>query len=170
MFPTLCLLLSLVAADSQPAWPAFLGQGASEVKADSLPLNWSPEKNIAWQAELPGFGQSSPVIWGERVFLTAVEGPDKDICHVLALNLSDGKIQWKHSFDSSDKVKNSLYVCRAAPTPVTDGKHVFAFFESGDVVALSTSGTEQWRKSLSAEFGKFQNKFGLAASPVMTDD
>ncbi|QDU31441.1 outer membrane biogenesis protein BamB [Anatilimnocola aggregata] len=170
MLPTLCVLLSLCTAESQPAWPAFLGQGASEVKPDSLPVTWSPAANIAWQTDLAGFGQSSPVIYGERVFVTAVEGPDKDICHLLALNLSDGKVQWKHSFDSSDKVKNSLYVSRAAPTPVTDDKHVFAFFESGDVVAVTHTGTEKWRKSLSSEFGKFQNKFGLAASPVMTDD
>lgn len=170
MIPALCLLLSLCQAESSDAWPSFLGPPAGVVKAESVPLKWSPASNIAWQADLPGHGQSSPIVWGDRVFVTAVEGPMKDTCHVLCLNLQSGTVEWKHSFDSSDKVKSSLYVSRAAPTPVTDGKQVYAFFESGDIVALSLTGTEVWRRSLSSEFGKFQNKFGLSASPVITAD
>jgi outer membrane protein assembly factor BamB len=170
MLPTLCLLLTLCHAESQPAWPAFLGQGSSAVQADSLPLTWTSEKNIAWQVDLPGHGQSSPIIWGDRVFVTAVEGPMKDTNHVLAFSLQDGKPLWKHSIDSSDKVKTSLYVSRAAPTPVTDGKHVFAFFESGDLVALTLDGKEQWKRSVSADYGKFKGNHGLGSSPVMTDD
>lgn len=170
MLPAFCLLLSICSADSAPGWPAFLGPPAAEVKPDSVPLKWSPTQNIAWQADLPGHGQSSPIVWGNRAFVTSVEGPMKDTCHVVAVNLENGDIDWKHSFDSSDKVKSSLYVSRAAPTPVTDGKHVFAFFESGDIAALTLTGTELWRRSLSAEYGKFQNKFGLSASPVVTDD
>ncbi len=170
MLPSWCLLICLCNADAPPHWPAFLGQGASELKTASLPLEWSPTKNIAWQAEIPGHGQSSPIIWGEQVFVTSIEGPLKDTCHVVAYDLAHGKHKWRHAFESSDKVKNSLYVSRAAPTPVTDGQSVFAFFESGDVVALSLAGTERWRKSLSTVFGKFQNKFGLSASPLVTDD
>ncbi len=170
MSPAWSLLLCLCCADAPPAWPAFLGQGASEVKADSLPLEWSPTKNIAWEAAIPGHGQSSPIVWGDQVFVTSVEGDMKDTNHVLAFSLTEGKQLWKHSFESSDKVKNSLYVSRAAPTPVTDGKHVFAFFESGDVVAISLSGTEVWRKSLSAEFGKFKSNHGLSASPLLHGD
>lgn len=170
MSPAWLLLFSLWSADAPAAWPAFLGQGASAASADSLPLEWSPTKNIAWQAALPGHGQSSPIVWGQRVFVTAVEGDMKDTNHVIAVNLADGKHLWKHSFESSDKVKNSLYVSRAAPTPATDGKHVYAFFESGDVVALSLEGTEIWRKSLSTEFGKFKSNHGLSASPVLFGD
>lgn len=164
-----CLCAADPAADVQ-AWPAFLGQGASAVQRDSLPLTWSPDKNIAWQSDLPGHGQSSPIVWGDRVFVTSVEGPDKDTCHVVAVSLADGKQLWKHSFATSDKVKNSLYVSRAAPTPVTDGKHVFCYFESGDIVALTLDGNQSWQRSLSADYGKFQNKFGLSASPLLVDD
>jgi len=164
------LLLLCAAPDAAAVWPGFLGAGASPLAADSLPLEWSPTRNLAWKAELPGHGQSSPVIWGDAVFVTAVEGPLKDTCHVLCLALSDGKVRWKHSFESSDKVKDSVYVSRAAPTPVVDERHVFAFFESGDIVALSHAGKPAWNRSLSQEFGKFQNKFGLAASPVQTPD
>ncbi|WP_254510489.1 outer membrane protein assembly factor BamB family protein [Anatilimnocola floriformis] len=170
MSPAWLVLLSLCSADATPAWPAFLGQGASAVEANSLPLEWSPTKNIAWEAAIPGHGQSSPIVWGDRVFVTSVEGDMKDTNHVLAFSLADGKQLWKDSFESSDKVKNSLYVSRAAPTPVTDGKNVYAFFESGDVVAISMEGTELWRKSLSTEFGKFKTNHGLSASPVLFGD
>lgn len=170
MIGNLLISLSLLAADGQANWPGFLGAGPVSVKADSLPLTWSPTANIAWQAPLPGHGQSSPVIWNGRVFVTAVEGPLKDTCHVLAFDLAGGKPLWKHSFESSDKVKDSNYVSRAAPTPVADSRGVYAFFESGDVVGLTHDGRELWRRSLSKDYGRFVNEFGLAASPVQTDE
>jgi outer membrane protein assembly factor BamB len=67
-------------------------------------------------------------------------------------------------------VKTSVYVSKAAPTPVTDGEAVYAFFESGDVVALSLDGKLLWHRSLSKDYGKFQNEFGLAASPVLSGE
>jgi outer membrane protein assembly factor BamB len=165
----LVMLAWSLAAEPTGVWPGFLGAGASPVASESLPLEWSPAKNIAWKADLPGHGQSSPVVYEGRVFVTAIEGPLKDKCHVLAFDLATGKQAWKHTFESSDKVKNTVYVSRAAPTPVADAQGVYAFFESGDVVALAHDGTVRWTRSLGADYGKFKNKFGLAASPVMTE-
>lgn len=166
----LVLSLALLAATAggSDVWPGFLGAGASPDRT-TAPLEWSPTKNIAWTADIPGYGQSSPVVWNDVVIVTSVEGPMKDTCHVLALKHSDGSELWRHSFESSDKVENTLYVSRAAPTPVCDGKAVYAYFESGDVIALSLDGKPLWHRSLSKEFGKFKNKFGLSASPVQTE-
>jgi outer membrane protein assembly factor BamB len=152
------------------AWPGFLGAGASEIDPDSIPLKWSPAENVAWDASLPGHGQSSPVIWGDKVFVTSVEGDNKETCHVVCLSLKDGSILWDHKHTSTAPDPNSVYISRAAPTPVVDGKHVFAFFECGDLIALTHDGKEAWSKSLSKEYGKFVNKFGLSSSPVQTDD
>ncbi len=168
MIEAFSLTLALLAAT--PEWPGFLGGGPVHVTPESLPLTWSPEKNIAWKSPLAGYGQSSPVVSGGRVFVTSVEGPLKDKCHVIALDLADGHEFWRHSLDSSDKVKTSAYVSKAAPTPVTDGRAVFAFFESGDIVALTVEGKRLWQRSLASDYGKFKNEFGLAASPVLTDD
>lgn len=168
MTPWLCLLLAF--APDSAAWPGFLGAGARPLTAESLPLEWSPEKNIAWKADLPGHGQSSPVIWRDKVFVTAVEGPMKDTYHVVCLSLTDGTVRWKHSLASSAPVKNSVYVSRAAPTPVVDAQGVYVYFESGDVLALDHAGQPRWQRSLAKDFGKPQNKFGLSASPVQTDD
>lgn len=167
---SLCLLIAILAADAPPRWPGFLGAGATPVDAKSLPLEWSPEKNIAWSRELPGDGQSSPVIWGQTVFVTSVEGENKDTYHVLAIDLSSGEVRWRQKVASTSPVKNSLYVSRAAPTPVVDAEAVYVYFESGDVAALSHAGNVLWQRSLANDYGKFTNKFGLAASPVMAGD
>ena len=121
---------ALVAGDGDANWPGFLGGGPVSIAPQSLPLAWSPERNVAWKAELPGYGQSSPVVWGDKVFLTSVEGPQKDRCLVLAFDLKSGERLWKHAFDSTDPVKSSLYISRAAPTCVTDGRRFMLFLKA----------------------------------------
>ncbi|MFO0978784.1 MAG: PQQ-binding-like beta-propeller repeat protein [Planctomycetaceae bacterium] len=168
MLSFVLIATSLLLADP-PAWPGFLGAGATPIDAASIPLKWSPTENVAWDASLPGHGQSSPVIWGEKVFVTTVEGDNKETCHTLCLSLKDGAILWDHKHASTAPDPNSVYISRAAPTPVVDASHVFAFFECGDLVALTHDGKEVWTKSLSKEYSKFVNKFGLSGSPVQTE-
>lgn len=162
------LLLSAFAGDD--VWPSFLGAGATTPSAELVPLTWSPTEGIAWQIPIVGHGQSSPVIWGKRVFVSTVDGPKKDACIVIAVSLIDGSSLWTYSLESTDPVENSVYVSRAAPTPVVDAERLIVFFESGDLVALDHDGKELWKRSLSQDYGKFQNKFGLGASPVQTQD
>ena len=168
MLSSLLFITASFFAD-QPAWPAFLGAGASEIDPATIPLKWSPTENVAWDASLPGHGQSSPVIWGEKVFVTTVEGDNKETCHTVCLSLKDGAILWDHKHASTSPDPNSVYISRAAPTPVVDKDHVFVFFECGDLIALTHDGKEVWTKSLSMEYGKFVNKFGLSSSPVQTE-
>ncbi len=163
MTKLLLLLMATIVADS---WPGFLGAGADVSKNTKLPTKWTPQENVAWTTMIPGHGQSSPVVWGDRVFVTSVEGPLKDQCHVLAIQLADGKTLWKYTLSNSDPVENSLYVSRAAPTPVVDADRIYTFFESGDTVALDHQGKEVWKRSINQDYGKFQNKFGLSASLV----
>lgn len=162
-------LACAIPAMAETHWPGFLSGHRPEAPDENLPLRWSPTENVAWQAALPGHGQSSPIVWHDQVFVTAVEGPNKDTYHVLALDLATGQVRWRYALESSDKVPDSYFVSRAAPTPVTDGQAVYAFFESGDVAALSLDGQVRWRRSLSQDYGRFVNEFGLAASPVQTD-
>ena len=164
MIACLVLLFAAAVGEAKPVWPGFLGGGATPLPADSVPLAWSPTDNVAWKAALPGHGQSSPVIHGDDVFVTAVEGPLQDTYHVLFLSLADGTEPWRHSLPSTAPVKNSLYVSRAAPTPAVDADRVYAFFESGDLVAVNRDGSVSWSRSLSHDYGPFKNEFGLAAS------
>lgn len=157
----------LPAADN--AWPAFLGAGAKGVQADRLPVTWNPAQDTKWTATVDGHGQSSPVVWNDRVFITSVEGPMKDKYHVTCLDVASGKTAWKQTIENSVPVANSLYVSRAAPTPVVDGKQVVALFESGDCVAWSLDGKQLWRRNLAKDFGPFDAEFGLGASLCQTD-
>lgn len=162
----LCVLLLAASPDAQ--WPGFLGGGRAEC-SDKVPLSWSSEQ-LQWSQALPGYGQSSPIVWDDRIFVTSIEGPKKEKCHVAALSLSDGSILWTHTFDSSLPAENNNYISKAAPTPTTDGESVFAFFESGDVVSLSLDGSEKWKRSLTADYGELKTRHGLAASPLLSGD
>lgn len=165
------LLLGLAASSSVGAaeknaphvWAGFRGDGSGATPA-KLPREWSAKKNVAWVKDLPGYGQSAPVVWKDRVFVTGVEGPEKDRYHVAAFELTDGKILWQKTFAASQKAKSSSMISRAAPTPLADADAVYAFLEGGDVVALSHKGDLLWQRSLVKDYGEFKNNHGLGSS------
>ncbi len=145
-------------------WPEFLPHTRNlSVEAD-LPVQWGPDTNIAWSADLSGDGQSSPIVWNGRVVVTSVEGDMKDRNLITCIDVENGKQIWQKSFDSSLKVKSSLYVSRAAPTPVADKSGVFVLFESGDLIALDWTGDVRWQRSLTESYGAIEAEFGMAAS------
>ncbi len=167
-------VVTIATLPSQPAnadWPAFLG-GKSRSAADgfSPPLRWTPEEGIGWQSDLTGHGQSSPVIVGDRIYLTAVEGPMKNNNLVSCHNLITGELLWKKSFASSLLVANNVYTSRAAPTPSADASGVFAFFESGNLIALTPTGEVRWERDLIKDYGKFVGQFGLGGSIAQLAD
>ncbi len=163
------LLLLAALPVSADAWPAFLGAGAAPLAPERLPLQWSATDHVAWRATLPGHGQSSPVIWGGRVFTTSVDGPNKDTYYTTCVDLASGRQLWQQTLDNSSPVPNSYYVSRAAPTPVVDAERVIAFFESGDCVAYSHAGKELWRRQLGQEECPLNAEFGLGASPCQNE-
>jgi|LakMenEpi03Aug12_release.lakeMendotaPanAssembly.Ray.scaffolds.fasta_scaffold56564_2 outer membrane protein assembly factor BamB len=164
----LCLLLGADPTLSQ-AWPGFRGDGSSTSTAKNLPLKWSPTENIAWRTTLPGYGQSSPVVWGDLAFVTAVHGDQKEKLFVIAVEVKAGKVAWKKEFAAGQTGKNNPMMSRAAPTPVVDEEAVYVFFESGDVVALTHAGQVKWERSLAKDFGAFKNNHGVGSSPAQTD-
>jgi outer membrane protein assembly factor BamB len=109
------------------------------------------------------------VIYDNKVFLTTVEGLQKEKLHVLCYSLNTGEKLWDAVISSTNPEKNSYYISRAAPTPVVDAHGVYAYFESGDVIACDLDGKVLWQQSLAKDYGKPENEFGLSASPVQTD-
>lgn len=150
-------------------WPDFLPQTRLFSLDGNPPLTWSPEENIAWQSDIPGDGQSSPVIWDGKVVVSSVVGEMKDHNLVLCFDLASGAELWRHTGDSSLKIKSSLYISRAAPTPAADQAGVVALFESGDVIALDWDGKVRWRRALTADYGEIKAEFGLGASLAQHD-
>jgi len=150
--------------------------GRSDAKG--LPLTWSDETNIAWKAALPGPGASSPIVLGERIFLTCFTGfatssrePGEMTNlkrHLLCLNLADGKIMWDTpvpaEMPEQDRIReNHGY---ASITPVADAERVYAFFGKSGVFAFDHSGKQLWH----AKVGDKLNGWGSATSPVLYKD
>jgi outer membrane protein assembly factor BamB len=88
---------------------------------------------------------------------------------VMALDAKAGKVAWSKDFAASQLGKNNPMMSRAAPTPVVDGDAIYAFFESGDVIALDHGGEVKWQRSLSKDYGAFKNHHGVGSSPTQTD-
>jgi len=160
--------LSLLAMAAN--WPDFLPNTRNQTVEADLPVQWGPDKNLIWSAELPGDGQSSPVVWNGRAIVTSVDGDMKDRNLITCIDIENGKQIWQKTFDSSLKVKSSLYVSRAAPTPVADESGVVAQFESGDLIALNWTGDVRWQRSLTETYGGIEAEFGLAASLAQYGD
>ncbi|TWU34369.1 outer membrane protein assembly factor BamB family protein [Novipirellula artificiosorum] len=149
----------------QADWECFLNGGRPITDAGEVPMEWSTTQNIAWKTPIPGYGQSSPVLWQDRVYVTSVEGENKEQFHLTAIRITDGNTLWTKSFAASTQVKNSYYTSRAAPTPAVDSNGVYVFFESGDCVSIDHSGQTRWQRSLTKDYGDIEAKFGLGASP-----
>lgn len=156
----LLLALSAYAAN----WPGFRGEGNSISDARKLPISWSDRHNLAWKTKLPGFGQSTPVVWNDQIFLTSIEGPKKEKLHVLALSAKSGALLWQKSFDTSRPQEVGDRVARAAPTPAVDAKALYVLFDSGDLLCLGHQGDLQWRKNLNELYGKIENGHDFGSS------
>lgn len=163
---TLSLAVAVTAAD----WPGFRGTGDSVAVAKNLPTEWSEKQNTAWTLELPGYGQSAPVVWKETAYVTCVAGDMRDKGFVVAVDVTTGKEKWRHTFEPTQKVKSSGTVSRAAPTPCTDTEGVYCFFEGGNLIALTHAGKVRWERSLVTDYGEIKGGHGLGGSPCQTAD
>lgn len=173
MHRALGLACWLVAVASLPAgdWTRFRGNDGTGVSAETgLPIKWSASANIRWQADLPGRGLSCPVIAGGRVYITASSRHDQSRLHVLCFDLAGGKKLWERQFWATGDTTSNEATCMAAPTPVTDGKQVFALFATGDLVCLDADGNLQWYRSLVGDYPTITNQVGMAASLVLWKD
>lgn len=166
----LALLTVAVQATDRPAvWSSFRNGGSSRV-AGELPLAWSATSSIAWQRETDGYGQSTPIIADNTVYIISVIGTRKEQSAVTAYSLTSGEQLWQYRFDSSSEGPSNYMYSRAAPTPVADEAGVYSFFESGDLVAVRSSGECLWQRNLADEFGPFQSNHGLGASLAQSTD
>jgi hypothetical protein len=178
-FITATLLALATTIASAENWPQFRGHGGNASVANvDLPLHWSGTKNMAWKTALPGRGSSSPVVWGEHIFLTAFTGfgtPDtadksKLRLHVICFDRNNGAIVWDKSIaanpltqDFTKRIQDHGY---ATSTPATDGQAVYAFFGVSGIVAYDMNGQLLWQ----ADVGTKTAGFGSASSPVVFND
>ena len=150
-------------------WPGFRGNGSSITSAKNLPKQWG-EDDVKWSKNLEGYGQSSPVVFDGRVFVTSAIGGNKESLGVHCYDLKTGKKFWSKITNNKNPQKVSNYISKAAPTPCVDKNGVYCFFETGLLMALSRDGEILWRRSLTDEYGDFQGNHGIGTSLVQSND
>lgn len=153
-------------------WAGWRGPNRNAVSPEkNIPTTWSENEGVRWRSQLPGAGISSPVIWGERIFLTSSDGPKQDNLHVICLSRRDGRELWRQRLWGTSPTRyHATKSNMASPTPVTDGKHVFAFFGTGDLFCFEIDGHLVWHRSLASEYGRFENRFAATSSPLLHGD
>jgi outer membrane protein assembly factor BamB len=155
----LLLALGLAGAD----WPQFRGPDGSGLcpSCGPLPTEFGPKANVLWKTDLPA-GKSSPVLAGDRIFLTASEGDD---LITMCLSRTTGQIQWRRPVRAAKREYQNSLNHRAAPTAVVNQNSVFVFFADFGLVAYDFAGNERWQLPL----GPFNSQHGVAGSPVYAD-
>ena len=185
------LAISLLTAGALAAdnWPQFRGANAGVIADDpTLPDTWSESENVLWKIDVPGFGWSSPIVWGDHVFVTSALGADTtappkglplaspadakstSTVHqwvVYDFDVATGKLRWKQELHSaappaSKHIRNSF----SSETPVTDGERVYVYWGTiGRLVALDMNGKTSW----TTDVGTFRSSqgWGTAASPLL---
>ncbi|MHC1763422.1 MAG: PQQ-binding-like beta-propeller repeat protein [Verrucomicrobiia bacterium] len=156
-------LLFAAATSHAENWPQFRGPTGQGHSAETgLPLRWSSTENIAWKTELPGEAWSSPIVWGDRVFVTTATDAGES-CRVLALDRKTGTILWnKEVFKQVPRRKEGRNTY-ATPTPATDGERVYACFGDGSFAALSFAGDVVWTNRRYPHY----SQHGLASSLIL---
>ncbi len=168
--PIFALLVAALAPLSPAGaenWPNWRGPALDGVAAGTgFATTWSPEAHVAWKVTLPGLGASTPAVWGDAIVLTcAIDGNDAAICFDRS-----GKERWRRSLGPEKPGKHAK-ATGCNPSPVTDGKHVWVYFKSGELAALDlATGAVAWRENLQERFGADTLWWDLGTSPVLTKD
>lgn len=143
-------------------WPQFRGpEGRGFTDDTDLPVHFGPDTNLVWKVKLPT-GSSSPVIWGNRIFVTGYAEPD---LLTLCLNRSDGAVVWQRALPPDSNQQHNALQNPAAPTPATDGERVWVHFGAFGAACYDFAGQELWRQPLSTPI----TQHGVGSSPVLAD-
>jgi len=169
-------------------WPGWRGDGRGVSSEKNLPLKWSEEENVKWKTGIPGAGHSSPIVWGNRVFITTAVAEDPNVESfrggvfiggdrakpdkseytylVICLDTDQGNIQWSKAVIQQDpRTRRHTKNTYASATPTTDGKYVFASFGSAGLYCVDFEGNVIWQRDIGLL--RVRQGWGTAASPVL---
>jgi outer membrane protein assembly factor BamB len=152
-----------VLADNWPQWrgPQLNGT-ASET---NLPIHWSKSEGTAWTLPLPAWSGSTPIIWGDRIFLNVADGPQ---VFLWCVDRDTGRVVWKRPIASGNRQIRKQNM--SSPSPVTDGTHVWVMTGTGVLKAFDFAGNERWTRDLQHDYGVFGQLYGYGSSPLLFED
>ena len=167
LLATLALFITTATSTADAAnWPNWRGPTQNGVSTDKgIPAEFGPGKNVAWKVKLPGPGGASPVVWDDQVYVTSVN--DQKL--LLQAWSTAGKLKWQQQVGTGNKVVRRDEGNSASPSPVTDGKHVWAMMANGEIACYTVAGKLAWKRDLRPAYGPFKIAFGLTASLILED-
>ena len=167
---TLTLLLGILIltatgfADNWHQWRGPNNDGISQ--ETDIPVQWSKTENVRWRLQLPGEAAATPVVWEDKIFITSAEGD----ALVLMCISTHGEVLWKQTLAHGNRSVRGGEGNFAAPSPVTDGTHVWAFLGSGDLVCYDFQGNRVWHTNLADRYGDFDLYFVMSTTPLLDKD
>jgi outer membrane protein assembly factor BamB len=158
-----CAIVAVPAAENWPQWRGPSLNGVSGEK--SLPVRWSVKENIAWKLPMPAWSGSTPVVWGDHIFLNVSDGRN---LHLWAVDRNRGVALWKQPLGGGDTrmMKQNM----SSPSPVTDGRSVWVMTGTGILKAFDFAGKELWMRDIQREYGRFGMQWGYGSSPLLHEE
>jgi outer membrane protein assembly factor BamB len=166
------LFLALAMCLSANDWPQWRGPKADGVaEGQRLPLRWSQTENVRWSVKLPGWGTSSPVIYGNRLFVTSeVEQGGRKSLLTICFDRDTGKELWRHDFGLGINQRTHEKSNLAANTPAVTGDAIYVAFANSDIARYSHDGKLVWTTRYMHLFGDPKMAWGYSVSPVVLED
>jgi outer membrane protein assembly factor BamB len=153
-------------------WRQFRGPGATGASASArLPEEFGGDasKNIAWKVKIPGRSAGGAIIVGDQVITTSSDAMDQRRIRLSSYSAANGQMLWEQQWIARGRPYCHPVSANAAPTPVSDGQRVFAFYSSNDLACVDLQGNPLWYRSLASDFPKAGNDVGMSSSPVVVD-
>jgi len=147
-------------------WPQWRGPSLNGLSTGkNLPVHWSTTENVAWKLAMPSKAASTPIIWGNFVFLNVADGDDLAL---WCVDKAKGTLAWKKLVARGNYKINKQNM--SSPSPVTDGKNVYVMTGIGVLKAFDFSGNELWMRQIQKDYGRFGLNWGYASSPLLYED
>jgi outer membrane protein assembly factor BamB len=160
------ILVSSVAILSAENWPQWRGPSLNGLSTETnLPVRWSKTENIAWKLALPAWSGSTPIVWGDRIFLSVAEGSD---LFLWSVDRERGTALWKKQLGGGNTKMRKQNM--STPSPVTDGRSVWAMTGTGMLKAFDFEGRELWSRNIQKDYGTFGLNWGYGSSPLLFED
>jgi outer membrane protein assembly factor BamB len=163
-------VVPLIAKENWPQWRGPARNGISTEK--NLPVKWSHTENVAWKLAMPALSGSTPIIWGDRIFLNVADAlPDTGrtpSLHLWCVDRAKGTILWRRPLGGGNHMQRKQN--QSTPSPVTDGTTVWVMTGTGILKAFDFTGKELWSRDIQADYGRFGHNWGYGSSPLLHED
>jgi outer membrane protein assembly factor BamB len=168
-------LIAAILAVTTPAaenWPQWRGPSRNGTSAEkNLPIKWSHTENIAWRVPMPAWSGSTPIVWGDRVFLNVaadLKVKDGNNLYLWCIDRAHGTVLWQRPLGGGNHQERKQNM--SSPSPVTDGTYVWVMTGTGVLKAFDFSGKELWTRDIQKDYGRFGLNWGYGSSPLLYGD